>query len=25
VLEETLGAPITDTDTALPIVELHLD
>ena len=25
VLEETLGAPITDTDSALPIVELRLD
>ncbi|HSS23515.1 MAG TPA: nitroreductase family deazaflavin-dependent oxidoreductase [Mycobacterium sp.] len=25
VLEETLGAPITDTDNPLPLVELHLD
>lgn len=25
VLEETLGAPITDTDTPLPMVELRLD
>jgi deazaflavin-dependent oxidoreductase (nitroreductase family) len=25
VLEETLGEPITDTDTPLPMVELHLD
>ncbi|GJO31890.1 hypothetical protein NJB1507_41480 [Mycobacterium marinum] len=25
VIEETLGSPITDTDTALPMVELRLD
>jgi hypothetical protein len=25
VLEETLGTPITDTDTPLPIVELRCD
>lgn len=25
VLEETLGVPITDTDTPLPLVELRLD
>jgi hypothetical protein len=25
VLEETLGVPITDTDTPLPMVELRLD